>query len=270
MSGDYLLGSEPAELERLGFQHRVWAESAHAVWRRAGFGPDMTILDLGAGPGFASFDLVELVGPRGRVLAVEPAERFVAHLEAEKRNRRLSNLEIREACAESLALPAASLDGAYARWLFCFLPEPAPVLALLFESLRPGGVLVIQDYVNYPALTLAPRSPALDRVVVAAIESWRRSGGDLEIGARLPGLLLGAGFEVREIVAQCRAARPGSALWDWPKGFFHGYCHRLVEMGLLDEAERLAFEREWLERERQPGSFFLTPLVVDLVACRPR
>ncbi|MGB2987712.1 MAG: hypothetical protein WBE26_17740 [Phycisphaerae bacterium] len=41
-SGDqseYLLGTHAEELERLGFQHRVWAREAFDLWERAGFNP---------------------------------------------------------------------------------------------------------------------------------------------------------------------------------------------------------------------------------------
>ena len=59
---DYLLGSDTDELVRLVFQHRVWADKAVALWRRAGFGYSTTILDLGCGPGYSSIDLAHLVG----------------------------------------------------------------------------------------------------------------------------------------------------------------------------------------------------------------
>lgn len=265
---DYLLGSDAAELRRLGFQHAVWSETARALWRRAGFGPGMRLVDLGAGPGYASLELVDLVGPGGRVIAVEPAERFAQYLREQKERRHLDALEVRQVRAEDMHLPSGGIDGVYARWVCCFLPNLIPVLSAVFDALAPRGALAVQDYVNYGALTLAPRSRTLDRVVEAAIESWKRSGGDLDVGTRLPGILTRLGFEIREVTAQCRVALPGTPLWEWPKGFFFGYAPRLVEMGLLDEHERVAFEREWLDREVTPGAFFLTPPMIDLIAVR--
>ena len=77
---DYLLGSRDEELERLAFQHRVWAEDAYAVWRRAGIRFGARILDLGCGPGFTTIDLAHLVGPQGHVVAADSSKRWVNRL----------------------------------------------------------------------------------------------------------------------------------------------------------------------------------------------
>ena len=80
---DYVLTTDAEELERLGFQHRLWSDTAYALWRRGGIRRGSRVLDLGCGPGFASLDLAELVGPDGEVFAVDGAERFLHHLEAQ-------------------------------------------------------------------------------------------------------------------------------------------------------------------------------------------
>lgn len=89
--GDYVLGTEADEIERLGLQHRVWRERVLDAWRRAGIGRGQTVIDVGAGPGWASADLAEIVGPEGRVIALERSESFLAAL----RRRGLSNVEVR-------------------------------------------------------------------------------------------------------------------------------------------------------------------------------
>jgi len=64
--GDYVLGTHDAEVVRPGLQHRVWRESTLAAWRRAGIRPGWRVVDVGAGPGYATWDLAELVGLRAR------------------------------------------------------------------------------------------------------------------------------------------------------------------------------------------------------------
>ena len=167
---------------------------------------------------------------------------------------------------ETLRLEAGSLDGAFARWLFCFLPEPLAVIERMVSGLRPGGRLVVWDYLNYFATALHPRSPAFDRVLAAVYESWRRTGGDLNVGERLPGVIAKSGCRVLDLVPLARFARPGTALWLWPTGFFFGYVPKLVEAGLLTEAERESFEAEWREREQDPGAFLSAPPMVGIIA----
>ena len=74
---DYVLGTEDEEVERLGLQHRVWRPRMLDGFARAGIGRGMTVIDVGCGPGYASLDLAEIVGPDGRVLALERSARFL-------------------------------------------------------------------------------------------------------------------------------------------------------------------------------------------------
>ena len=120
----YLLGTDPDEARRLETQHRLWAEAAHDLWDRAGFGPGARLLDVGCGPGFAAVDLADRVGAGGRVLAVDESARFIETLAQEASRRGLDQLTARVEQAETLQLDPASLDGAFARWLFCFFPTP--------------------------------------------------------------------------------------------------------------------------------------------------
>ena len=262
----YLLGTDPKEGGRLETQHRLWSQEAHDLWDRARFGPGDRLLDLGCGPGLAALELANRVGASGHVLAVDESARFIETLVQEAVRRGLAQLAARVERVEALRLEPGCLDGAFARWLFCFLPDPAPVIERVVSGLRPGGRFVVWDYLNYHATKLHAPSPAFDRVLAAVSESWQRSGGDLNVGERLPGLLTGAGCRVLDRVPLVRLARPGTALWQWPTGFFFGYVPRLVEAGLLTEAERRAFEAEWHEREQDPGAFLSAPPMVGIIA----
>ena len=262
----YLLGTDSEEGRRLETQHRLWSAAADDLWSRAGFGPGDSLLDLGCGPGFAAIDLARRVGASGRVLAVDESARFIGKLLREASRTGLDQLTARVERVEALQLDPGSLDGAFARWLFCFLPDPAPVVERVVSGLRPGGRLVVWDYLNYRATMLQPPSPAFDRVLAAVEESWRRTGGDLNVGSRLPGLIAGSGCRVIDLVPLLQFARPGTPMWDWPIGFFFSYVPRLVEAGLLTEADRRAFEAEWRECEQTPGAFLSTPPMVGIIA----
>src|SRR5215210_1193588 len=93
---DYILGTDDDEVERLGLQHRVWRPQMLDAFRRAGIGPGAHVVDVGAGPGFASADLAEIVGPAGQVLALERSRRFLDALDARARRLGLANIEARE------------------------------------------------------------------------------------------------------------------------------------------------------------------------------
>ncbi len=265
---DYVLGTDRAELDRLGLQHQLWFEQTAAVWERAGFRLGQKLLDVGCGPGFATFDLAQRVGPRGKLVAVDMSQRFLAHLEALAKARDVTNIRTVQSSIERMDIGESNFDGAYARWVLCFVRRPAAVVGQVARRVKRGGVFVIQDYFRYESITIAPSSEAFSRVFRAVCKSWRLRGGDPDVGSKLPGLLHRAGFEVREINPLVRLARPGSTLWDWPSSFFDLHLPVLVRMGLITSADDRAFRREWAKRSRDPGAFFTSPPMVEIIAVK--
>jgi SAM-dependent methyltransferase len=265
---EYLLGTDDDELARLGFQHQLWAGEAVAAWSRAGFGPGQALLDVGCGPGYATLDLARLVGPAGRVHGVDVSERFVAHLRT-----RAQALGARSVTAEVLDLTVDDLaeggfDGAYARWLLCFVADPAAVVRRVAKALRPGAAFVVWDYLKYDGLAMCPGDPAFDRVFGAMVESWRATGGDGEIGRRVPRMMADAGLDVVHVEPVIRGARPRDPLWQWPRTFYSNFLPTLVRGGFITRADADAFDARWAERERDPAAFFSTPPQVTVIGVK--
>jgi SAM-dependent methyltransferase len=263
---DYVLGTHDAEIERLGLQHRVWRAHALRVWRRAGIATGSKVLDLGAGPGYASLDLAEIVGPTGSVTAIERSARFVEHARAAARARGLAQLAAREADLVETDLGDAVADASWCRWVLSFANDPRTILAKLRRALRPGGVAVFHEYVDYAAWKLSPHSPAHEHFVTKVMHSWRDAGGEPDIARSLPGLLVAAGFDVASLVPRQEIARPGDWFWDWPKSYVETGPDRLVELGYMSSDEAAAVKQAVRAAETQPGAFFATPIVLEIIA----
>lgn len=267
ISKDYILGSQDEELFRLGFQHRVWCKEAHDLWRRAGFEYGQTILDLGCGPGFAAVELAQLVGPNGKIIAIDTSGKYLSYLETLKKVLWLDNIETHQADLHDLALPKGSADGAYARWVMCFVKNPAAVIKRVAQSLRSGGVFAINDYFNVD-YKLVPACLAFEKVLEGVRQWWKTNGGDIHIQEKLPSLLVEAGFEIREIVPITRVANSGSTLWHWPETFYRIFTPKMVELGLLAAADEKQFWRDWEERKTNPNAYLMTPPFWDIVAVK--
>ena len=265
---EYVLGTDDAELGRLGLQHRLWSAQAFACWERAGVTPGATVLDVGAGPGFASLDLAQIVTARGRVIAVDESERFLRYLQQRAAALGIANLETHVGDAHTLDIRAQSVDVAYARWVLCFTPRPEDVIARVAAALKPGGVFAVQDYVNWAALSLSPKSDAFLRVMPSVGKSWRDHGGDPQVGGRLPALMASRGLRVEYLAPMQRIARSSDPLWQWPTTFFANFIPRLVEQGLVSERDWREMESDWNERARDPDAFFWTPSMIEIVARR--
>lgn len=258
-NGDYVLGTECDEIARLGLQHRVWRERMLDAWRRAGIGRGHTVLDVGAGPGWASADLAETVGPGGRVIALERSGRFVEAL----RWRGLGNVEIREqdVCApfgESIA------DAAWCRWVLSFVAEPERTVGHIAAALKPGGTALFHEYGDYGAWRTMPLNADVERFRELVMQSWRDAGGEPDVALRLPAWLEAAGMDIVEVRPLIEIVGRGDFAWRWPAAFMATNAARLAALGYVEaeEAERLA---ESLDRVPE-GTRMITPLVVEVIS----
>lgn len=270
---DYVLGTGNDESVRLGLQHRLWSSSTHNLWEKAGVQPGLTVLDIGSGPGHASLDLAQIVGPTGRVIAVDESATFLKQLHDQAVSRKHQHIERVLGDVQDLlsVLPGedGAIDVAFARWCFCFLDRPEDVVRSLATLVKRGGRVAIQDYFNYErCLTLAPRREAFTKVINAVGASWRARGGDTDIMARLPVLFLKHGFKLAHLDVVQRIARPGTPLWQWPNSFWQTYLPRLVETGFITLADQDAFEKVWAEASQDPATFCQLPPVFELIAVK--
>ena len=112
---DYVLGTHDDEIARLELQHRVWRPVVLDCWRNAGIKTGSRVLDVGAGPGHATVDLAEMVGPTGEVVAVERSGRFARAAQDACRLRQLANVRIHELDLMKSDLPPGPYDASWCR-----------------------------------------------------------------------------------------------------------------------------------------------------------
>jgi SAM-dependent methyltransferase len=261
---DYVLGTHDEEVERLGLQHRVWRPRVLDAFRRAGIVPGASVVDVGAGPGFVSTDLAEIVGPGGKVLALERSRRFLDVLEDRARRLGLRNIEARERDVAESGFGDGTADAGWCRWLLSFVSDPRRTVGHIAAALKPGGRAIFHEYADYGAWRTLPPDPDVERFRDLVVRSWRDSGGEPDVGLRLPAWLAEAGLEIVEMRPLIHVARKGDLLWEWPASFMASGAKRLAELGYVEaeEAERFATA---LDR-RPEGSWMVTPLVLEVIA----
>jgi SAM-dependent methyltransferase len=263
---DYVLGTHDAEIERLGMQHRVWRARALDVWQRAGFKLGQTVIDVGAGPGYAALDLAEIVGEKGRVIAVERSRRFIDALEDMARRRGLGNITTLEADVVDASFGEGVADAAWCRWVLSFVREPKAVVAHLARALKRGGVAVFHEYLEYGTWRLAPHAPAFEHFVAEVSNSIRAGGGFVDSALALPTDLDDAGFEIVAMKPIIDVVPPSSAIWQWPASFMAIFLDRLVTGGQLTSAQADATRQALTKAEADPRSLMVTPMVFEIIA----
>ncbi len=188
----YVLGHSERELERLRTQARLIDPITRAFLVEAGIEAGMTVLDVGSGAGDVAFLAAELVGPSGSVIGVDRSADAVERATARARDLSLGRVRFVQADLATLAMETR-FDAAIGRYVLCFQPDPAAVLAAIAKLVRPGGLVVFHEP-DRELMRAVPPLPAYDRATAWLTEAYRRSGVDVRMGTRLYAAFLAAGL----------------------------------------------------------------------------
>jgi SAM-dependent methyltransferase len=132
-----------------------------------------TVLDVGAGSGTDTFVAARLVGPQGKVRALDMTLAMLARLRARVLESGLANIEVIEGGAEAIPLPDACVDVVTSNGVLNLVPDKQQAVAEIFRVLRPGGRAQIADIViRQPVGPGCRRDPKLwaECVVGATVE----------------------------------------------------------------------------------------------------
>lgn len=111
-----------------------------------GVAPGQTVCDLGCGNGFYTLRLAELVGPRGRVLAVDVQPEMLTLLGDRLRARAVSNVELIEGAVDDPRLPEGKLDLVLMVDVYHEFSHPPEMLGAVRRRLRPAGRVALVEF----------------------------------------------------------------------------------------------------------------------------
>jgi SAM-dependent methyltransferase len=132
--------------------------------------------DLGAGRGTFTLALATLLGPSGRVFAVERDATAIDALERLARRRGHDERALIEVVPGDFAttpLALEDVDGILMANSLHFVSDDdqEPLLGTLAKSLREHGVLLVVEYDNRPRSRWVPFPVAFDRLVNVALDA---------------------------------------------------------------------------------------------------
>lgn len=106
----------------------------------------MTVCDLGCGNGFYSLPLARLVGPAGRVLAVDIQPEMLALLEQREAAAGLDNIETILGQVHDPRLPADAVDLILLVDVYHEFSHPEQMLAAMRRALKADGLIALVEY----------------------------------------------------------------------------------------------------------------------------
>jgi ubiquinone/menaquinone biosynthesis C-methylase UbiE len=117
-----------------------------AIAEAVGVKPGMAVADVGAGTGLFTRLFADMVGPEGKVYAVDISKPFLEHVAREARKRGHAHVQTIHGTQESTNLPPGSVDLVFLCDVYHHLEQHERILASIHRALRPGGRLVVIEF----------------------------------------------------------------------------------------------------------------------------
>jgi SAM-dependent methyltransferase len=193
--------------------------------------------------------MVEWLADRvGTVVAADVSARFLEGIDR-------PNVEVRELDVLADDLPEGEFDLVYARLVVEHLGRPA--LERMLPALKPGGMLLLEDY-DWVAADVHPPDPLFEKVTGAVLGFMEKAGFDPRFGRRLVSELTDAGLTDVKAEGRVRLIRGDS-----PETAFYKLSLEALRQPLID-SEALSEEEvdEALKRTDDEQAVFLSPIMV--------
>jgi ubiquinone/menaquinone biosynthesis C-methylase UbiE len=265
----YIMGTTDEEYERLRRQASMFERFAVSAFDRIGLGQGMTCLDVGSGPGEVMRLMAERVGPSGRVVGIDVDDKLSQQALNQLRSKGYSQCSIITADLYTLDRTLPDLfDVVYARLVVQHLSDPLAGLKQMYQRVKPGGQLLIQD-LYLPAID--SDSPSIlsreMRVVVDGV--WGKAGKDARAGLNLPGHLIRAGIGVPDGTDVGGGLLPMREAAGMIMSVYKSVLPLALKLGVTTEERSKQFFAEGAEAISDGGSYALMPLMISVWKKKP-
>jgi ubiquinone/menaquinone biosynthesis C-methylase UbiE len=108
--------------------------------------PGDVVADVGAGSGYHTFRMAKVVGPKGKIFAVDIQPEMLAIIRQRMKTDKVSNVEPVKGSETDPKLPAGAIDLALMVDVYHEFDHPFEMTEGLVKALKPGGRLVFVEF----------------------------------------------------------------------------------------------------------------------------
>jgi len=127
-------------------ESRQREEDCATMLAELGVKPGMTVCDMGCGNGFYSLKLAEMVGPEGKVIAVDIQPEMLRLLQARAEEEGVDNIERILGEIDNPKLEPDTIDLILCVDVYHEFSHPEEMLSHMRKSLKPVGQLVLVEF----------------------------------------------------------------------------------------------------------------------------
>jgi len=225
----YILSSGRVGQDRLRMLCEIHDPHTRNLLQRAGLAATHRYVEFGCGLGFVARWAAM------RALSATAIDLSDEHLQEARQlaeSEGLTNIEFLNRNIYDHGLPRETFDMSYSRWVLMHLKHPADAMRKIFDTLKPGGLMVCEEG-DVSAIYTEPRTFGYEEFRDLTLEAGRQRGVDYEGGRRLHIWAREAGFESVAVTAYQPHYLTGrhKEFWSWT---FEEAGNSLVEAGLID------------------------------------
>lgn len=222
---------------------------------------DMTLLDVGCGPGTVTVDLAERL-TQGSVVGVDASDDVLESARGLADAHGTTNISFEHANAYELPFADSSFDVVFAHQLLQHLSDPVAALREMKRVAKPGGFVAVRD-ADYEAMAWYPESAELTEWNMLYHEVTHAYGFEPDAGRRLASWVRDAGFDPATI-------EPGASVWcyatpddrTWWGGLWAERCTQsnfavqAKDSALADDVALEQLAQGWREWAAAPDGWF--------------
>jgi ubiquinone/menaquinone biosynthesis C-methylase UbiE len=125
---------------------REQEEKPEQALQLIGIRPGMVVADVGAGTGYMTFRLAQLVGLSGKVVATDLQPEMLQIIRTKARREHIANVEVVQGTETNARLPEGTIDLALLVDVYHEFRYPQAMLQSIRRSLTPQGELILIEY----------------------------------------------------------------------------------------------------------------------------
>lgn len=184
--------------ERLDIQNEIYNLSTQQFLVNNGLKKGMHVLEVGCGTGQFACWLADMVGPTGRVVAIDNSEEQLELAVKLAQDNKLTNIEFQLVSIYELEKLSEMFDIVFSRWVITHLLAPVDGLKAMYNKVKDTGLL-INEVTHLDSVFTYPKLEVIDLFHDVWLQAIKHHGKDVDFAYKMPGILTSLGAKITNI-----------------------------------------------------------------------